>query len=128
MAQWLGYTAHKCQAALVFCKNPNLMLSLSLPGFDPAQEFLDRFTKVAPSTMARPHFPSEHAADDVQKALKGKPAEEAAASGTTPDKLTFSFYLPHGPINSSSKVYLGQAAVCTCVILPLDIYKKGMSD
>lgn len=83
---------------------------VSYDGYGSAQEFLDRFTKLAPSTMARPHFPSEHASDDVKKALKGKPAEEAAAPGTTPEKLTFSFYLPHGPINSSEKVRLMQAA------------------
>lgn len=68
------------------------------------EEFLDRFTKLAPSTMAPPHFPSQHAADDAKKARKGKPVEEPVSG--TPEKLTFSFHLPHGPITSSAKVDL----------------------
>ena len=67
------------------------------------QAFLDKFTKVAPSTLAPPSFPSEFAAEDAARAKKGQPEEAAPASGL-PEKLTFSFFLPHSTIGSSKKV------------------------
>lgn len=70
-------------------------------GTKSTQEFLDRFTKVAPSTLAQPHFPS----DFLAEATEGQEAEGAAAAGV-PDKLTFNFYLPHAVLGSSQKVDL----------------------
>lgn len=67
------------------------------------EEFLDRFTKAAPSTLASPHFPSQHAAEDLKKSRKGQPDTEEAG---TPEKLTFNFYLPHAVLGTSQKVDL----------------------
>lgn len=62
---------------------------------------MDRFTKAAPSTLASPHFPSQHAAEDLKKSRKGQPDTEEAG---TPEKLTFNFYLPHAVLGTSQKV------------------------
>ena len=64
------------------------------------QAFLDRFTKVAPSTLTPPNFPSEHISEAAAKAGK----QEDAPSSDMPDKLTFSFYLPHATIGKAKKV------------------------
>jgi hypothetical protein len=64
------------------------------------QAFLDRFTKVAPSTLTPPNFPSEHISEAAAKAGK----QEDAPSSDMPDKLTFSFYLPHATIGKKKKV------------------------
>lgn len=66
------------------------------------EEFLDKFTNFAPSTLAEPHFPSQFAAEDAK--VSGKGEEEPAAG--TPEKLTFNFYLPHAVIGSKQKVDL----------------------
>ena len=66
------------------------------------QAFLDRFTKVAPSTLTPPNFPSEHISEAAAKAGK----QEDAPSSDMPDKLTFSFYLPHATIGKAKKVGL----------------------
>ena len=52
---------------------------------------------MAPSTLAPPSFPT----DFVPEAPK---AEEGATSTAIPDKLTFSFYLPHATVNSKQQV------------------------
>jgi F-type H+-transporting ATPase subunit delta len=66
------------------------------------EAFLDRFTKVAPSTLTPPNFPSEHISEAAAKAGK----QEDAPSSDMPDKLTFSFYLPHATIGKAKKVDL----------------------
>jgi len=53
--------------------------------------FLDKIRPLLSSTSAPPNFPSDFAA----KAKAGEAADAAPAAGV-PDKLTFSFYLPHG--------------------------------
>ncbi len=64
--------------------------------------FTDRFTKLVPSTMAPPNFPTDFLPKD-QKEVKEAPS-------TVPDKLTFNFYLPHEQIAKARKV-----RQCTCV-------------
>ncbi len=61
------------------------------------QEFLSKFSQVAPSTLAPPSFPT-----DFMPA--GPKTEEGAASTAIPDKLTFSFYLPHSTVNQKQQV------------------------
>ena len=61
------------------------------------QEFLSKFSQVAPSTLAPPSFPTDFMPE-------GPKAEEGAASTAIPDKLTFSFYLPHATLNSKQQV------------------------
>jgi F-type H+-transporting ATPase subunit delta len=68
------------------------------------EAFLDRFTKVAPSTLTPPNFPSEHISEAAEAAKKGK--QEEAPSSDVPDKLTFSFYLPHATLGKAKKVDL----------------------
>lgn len=68
------------------------------------QAFLDKFTKVAPSTLTPPSFPSEFVSEAAAAAAKkGEAKEEAPASGV-PEKLTFSFYLPHATLGKGKKV------------------------
>ncbi len=85
--------------------HPNLdsILTLTSCCLCREQAFLDKFTKVAPSTLAPPSFPSEFAAED-RAAVKGKTGEEAAPASGMPDKLTFSFFLPHATIGKGKKV------------------------
>ena len=64
--------------------------------------FTDRFTKLVPSTMAPPNFPTDFLPKD-QKEVKEAPS-------TVPDKLTFNFYLPHEQIAKARKV-----RQCTCI-------------
>lgn len=76
---------------------------------------MDKFTKVAPSTLTPPHFPSEFVAEAAEAAAKKaeKDGQEAPASGV-PEKLTFSFYLPHAIIGKSKKVWLLAPPTPTC--------------
>lgn len=57
---------------------------------------------MAPGTLAAPSFPSEFASEDAAAAAKGA-GEEAPASGV-PEKLTFSFFLPHATLGKGKKV------------------------
>lgn len=70
------------------------------------EAFLDKFTKVAPSTLAPPSFPSEFAAEDAAAAKGKKTGEEAAPASGMPEKLTFSFFLPHATLGKGKKVDL----------------------
>jgi hypothetical protein len=54
---------------------------------------------VAPSTLAPPSFPTDFVPE-------GPKLEEGAASTAIPDKLTFSFYLPHATVNSKQQVLI----------------------
>lgn len=58
------------------------------------QEFLAKFAEVAPVMLSPPNFASDFAPQT-------KPADASAA---IPDKLTFSFYLPHATIGKEQKV------------------------
>jgi len=58
---------------------------------------VEKFTRVAPSTMSPPNFPSDFLPE--QKA-------EAQASAAIPDKLTFNFYLPHATVGTKQEVDL----------------------
>lgn len=58
--------------------------------------FTERFTKLVPSTMAPPSFPTDF--------LPKEQKEVQEASSTVPDKLTFNFYLPHEQIAKAKKV------------------------
>ena len=51
--------------------------------------FLEKFAPLVSSTTAPPSFPSDFLP-------KEKAEEAAAATAGVPDKLKFSFYLPHG--------------------------------
>ena len=68
-----------------------------------AQDFLNKFTKLAPGTLSPPSFPTDFLNEEMEKAKKKSGEGEAATSGM-PDKLTFSFFVPHQAIGQSQKV------------------------
>ena len=74
----------------------------------PAQEFLSKFSQVAPSTLAPPSFPTDFLP-------AGPKAEEGAASAAIPDRLTFSFYLPHSTVNQKQQVRFVMTTVCSVI-------------
>lgn len=63
---------------------------------DTKQQFLEKFKKGTPSTMAPPTFPFDH--------LKKADKEPLEAPSSVPEKLTFNFYLPHEQIAKNKKV------------------------
>ena len=71
--------------------------TFSAEGADP-ESFKKEFAKFASSTMAPPQFPS----DFLPKEDKAGDKEQQAV----PDKLTFSFYLPHEQIAQKAKARL----------------------
>ena len=80
--------------------------TFSAEGADP-ESFKKEFAKYASSTMAPPQFPS----DFLPKEDKAADKEQQAI----PDKLTFSFYLPHEQIAQKAKArhwpHLGRHAL-----------------
>lgn len=87
------------------------------------RSFLEKFTPYVSSTTAPPSFPTDF--------LPKEKAEETTATAGLPDKLKFSFYLPHGqPVDRQP---VSCASSCNCggaldgLLLPLHSFFSARS-